>query len=281
MLLRNYLYEELSFSHRLVKQAKSDDGEILINGEKKTVRYRLEKGDQLTIRLPDEKISPGLIAEQINLSILYEDDDLMVIEKKAGMPTIPSRLHPRGTIANALLNHYAQKKLPYTVHIVTRLDKDTSGVLLVAKHQYSHSLLSELLQAGKIKRKYLTCVEGRLVKKSGKIEAPIARKEGSIIERTVASHGQQALTYYNVVKQCQQMALVDVEIKTGRTHQIRVHFSHIGHPVVGDDLYGAQKGILSRQALHCSEISFYHPFKGEYATFTSRLPDELNALIKQ
>src|SRR5690625_3117830 len=155
MMLRDYLYEQLNFSHNLVKKAKSEEGEILINNKRKTVRYVLKDGDQLKISFPSEVVSPSLFKDNMPLTILYEDRDIIVLDKDPGIPSIPSKTHPRGTIANGILAYYEKKQIPSTIHIVTRLDKDTSGVLLIAKHQYSHSILSNFQRKQKIKRTYI------------------------------------------------------------------------------------------------------------------------------
>jgi|SRR5690625_180812 len=280
MLLRQYLYEQLHFSHNLVKKAKSEEGNILINDEKKTVRYVLRAGDQLKISFPPEEISSSLAKYSMPLSILYEDNDVIVLDKAAGIPTIPSRLHPSGTIANGLLAYYAKKNIPYTVHVVTRLDKDTSGVLLIAKHQYSHSILSKMQQQYEIKRKYIAIIEGQPKVNSGTIDAPIGRKDDSIIERAVVENGKRAITHYSVLDKGDKYSLVEIKLETGRTHQIRVHFSHIGHPLVGDHLYGADKRELARTALHCSRVSFTHPFTNEHITIHAPLHKDMELFLK-
>lgn len=263
MMLRDYLYEKLKFSHNLVKKAKSEEGEILINNKRKTVRYVLKAGDQLQISLPSEVISPSLFKDNMPLTILYEDSDVIVLDKDPGIPSIPSKTHPRGTIANGVLAYYEKKRIPSTIHIVTRLDKDTSGVLLIAKHQYSHSILSKFQRKQKVKRTYIAILEGIVLDKSGTIDAPIGRKKDSIIEREVVNNGKNAVTHYTVLKRGNKYSLVEIDLETGRTHQIRVHFAHIGHPLVGDYLYGSSNSDSHRVALHCSEISFPHPFKKE------------------
>src|SRR5699024_613598 len=166
-----YLYYELNFSNRLIKKAKSEGNLILVNGSKRTVRYVLQPGDELRINFAPEEKGPYMHAEHIPLSIVYEDRDVIVINKQPGLVTIPSRLHPRQTLANGLINYYEQNNLPYTAHIVTRLDRDTSGLVLVAKHRYSHSLLANIQLAGKIERKYQAIVHGHLKEGHGQINA--------------------------------------------------------------------------------------------------------------
>jgi len=271
MLLRDYLFDHLSLSNNLVKKAKSEKGQILINNVKKTVRYQLKAGDILQITFPPEQVSDSFIKSDIPLKILYEDDDIIIIDKQAGMPTIPSHLHPDKTIANGLLYYYDQIGLQSTIHVVTRLDKDTSGALLVAKHQYSHSILSRLQKQFLVKRKYVAIVHGNLRQDEGTIDASIGRKKESIIEREVSEEGKRAVTHFKVLERTGKFSVVEVELETGRTHQIRVHFSHIGHPLLGDSLYGLEKKQteIQRTALHCSEISFPHPMMKKQITQTA------------
>jgi len=178
------------------------------------------------------------------------------------------------------LGYYESNKIPYTVHVVTRLDRDTSGLLLVAKHRYSHSLLAKAQKLGKIKRTYKAIVEGNLEKVQGTIDLPIGRKQGSIIEREVNESGKRAITKYKTIKKFSSHSFIEVELETGRTHQIRVHFSHIGHPLVGDDLYGGNRMNIDRQALHCYKLRFEHPFTKETIELESKLPADMKNLIE-
>ncbi|MGM8364371.1 RluA family pseudouridine synthase [Virgibacillus sp. W0181] len=280
MIIRDYLQNVHSFSRRMIKAIKFDGGEMLVNGNIQHVHYRLIEGDILSVQLPPERIGPSMTAEDVPLSIMYEDEAIIVLDKPPGTATIPSRHHLHKTIANGLLAYYKKHQLPFTVHVVTRLDRDTSGLLLVAKHRYCHSLLDRAIQNKKIERKYTAIVEGHLIEKQGCIDAPIGRKEGSIIERQVRNDGQKAITHYQIRKEYANQSLVDIELETGRTHQIRVHFSSIGHPLVGDDLYGGSVNTLTRQALHCSELRVEHPFTKETITFQSPLPKDMRDHIR-
>lgn len=275
MLLRDYLLEVVSLSNRLVKRLKAHPNGLRINGQHKTVRYVLQVDDVLDICFPPEEVSHMMVGEDLDLSIVYEDDAILVLDKPAGMPTIPSYIHPNKTLANGILGYYKKKQLPYTVHIVTRLDKDTSGLVLVAKHQHSHALLSNEQRKQTLSRKYLAFVEGNMTTDCATIDLPIGRKAGSIIERVVREDGQQARTHYQVLERFDAYSFVEAELETGRTHQIRVHFSTIGHPLVGDDLYGGSIDTFKRQALHCSELSFVHPFTKKDLHFTSNVPNDM------
>lgn len=280
MMIRDFLRNYLHFSRRILISVKTE-GKILVNGNPVSVREHLQAGDVLEVQFPKEEIAGFMHPEAIDISIVYEDDALLIVNKPANMATIPSLHHPGGTVANGLLHHYREAELPYTVHVVTRLDRDTSGLVLIAKHRYSHSLLAKLQKSGKIKRKYRAVVEGKLAAKQGTIRAPIGRKEGSIIERTVTETGKDAITHYSVLKASELHSYIDIDLETGRTHQIRVHFSHIGHPLAGDDLYGGSTKVISRQALHCYYISFEHPFTRERVEVETEVPEDMQRLIEQ
>lgn len=278
MTIRDYLKEHRRFSRRILIAVKQE-GNILINHVPQTVRYMLQEGDLLEIAFPKERVGEFMVKEEMDLSIVYEDDSVIVVDKPPGIATIPSHHHPIGTIANGILGYYEKHHIPYTVHVVTRLDRDTSGLVLIAKHRYSHSLLASAQKEGKIKRKYKALVEGNLQKVSGTIDAPIARKEGSIIERMVKETGKRAVTHFKVEKRLSSHTLVNVQLETGRTHQIRVHFSHINHPLAGDDLYGGKTDCMKRHALHCYKLAFEHPFTKEYIQLESNLPGDMKVFF--
>lgn len=281
MLLRDYLREVRGFSRRILKAVKFDGGAILVNGIEQSVRYPLSAGDKLMIHFPKESRSNSMQPEPMELSIIYEDNDILVINKASGLPAIPSFHHPNGTLANGLLAHYEKQKSSATVHIVTRLDRDTSGLLLVAKHSYSHSILAAQQQTKAVQRTYQAIVEGCLSKQAGTIHVPIGRKPGSIIEREIRSDGKDAVTHYKVEKKTTKHSFITVQLETGRTHQIRVHFSGTGYPLCGDTLYGGSTHLIKRQALHCSLLSFIHPITKELLYFTAELPqDMVNVLQK-
>ncbi|MFD2045362.1 RluA family pseudouridine synthase [Ornithinibacillus salinisoli] len=279
ILIRDFLRKEQDFSKRILKAIIHDGGQILVNDAPKTVRYQLQLGDRLTVRFPKEQKGINMVPENVPIDIVYEDEAVLVIQKQAGVATIPSPHHRVGTIANGVLAHYQKHDVPYTVHVVTRLDRDTSGLLLIAKHRYSHSILSDSQKQGLVKRSYFAIVEGIMDRKKGTMKWNIGRKEGSIIERVVSAEGQRAITHYTVKKEYKSHSLVEIELETGRTHQIRVHFSHAGHPLAGDDLYGGRKTELNRQALHCSQLTFEHPTTKECMTFTSAIPEDMHRLM--
>ncbi|WP_339228770.1 RluA family pseudouridine synthase [Oceanobacillus sp. FSL K6-2867] len=280
LTIRDYLQAVHGFSRRILIAIKQE-GKLLVNDMERSVRYILVEGDVLEIRFPAEKVSDSLQPENINLNIAYEDEAVIVIDKPAGMATMPSKNHPIGTMANGIIGYYTRNDCRFTVHVVTRLDRDTSGLVLVAKDRYSHSLLSKQQQLNQVKRTYIAFVEGHLAADAGTIDAPIARKAGSIIERMVHESGKQAITHYKKRSEVGKNTMVEIELETGRTHQIRVHFSHCGHPLVGDDLYGGSLQSINRQALHCYELSFEHPITKENITIQSMLPEDMKKLLEQ
>lgn len=278
-LVREFLKEQ-EISRTALTDIKFKGGNILVNGDEVNVRFRLELSDELTVIFPSESPSEGLLGEDIPLSILYEDEYLLVVNKPPGMNTIPSREHPDGSLANALVGYYQRCGLQATSHIVTRLDRDTSGIVLIAKHRHVHHLFSMMQRGGQVKRTYEAFAEGRLSLDNGTIRAPIGRKDDSIIEREVREDGQFACTHYHVLKRHQAFTYLELELETGRTHQIRVHMSYLKHPLLGDDLYGGDVSLIERQALHCKKIKFVHPFLQEEMVFTAPLPRDMGELLK-
>lgn len=279
MSIRHYLRAAHSFSRRLLSSIATKDDAVFVNGLPEKLTYRLKAGDQLTIHLPPEKKGSYMTPEKINLDIIYEDAEILIINKEPRMVTTPSPHYPSGTVANGILYYYEQNQIENTVHVVTRLDRNTSGLLIIAKNRYMHSLLSTAMAKGKIKRAYKAIVEGKLEPKQGVIDAKIGRKEGSIIERAVMDNGKTAITHYKVEQEMGDFTLVNVELATGRTHQIRVHFSHIGHPLVGDTLYGGNTEHIDRQALHCYEVRLKHPLTNEVIVKQTPIPDDMKKLL--
>lgn len=277
--IKDYLQNNYLFSSRLLKSIKFDGGSITINGEKVTVRYLLQYKDILEVVFPEEKQSLWIKPEKMTLNIVYEDDDIIVLNKDAGVAVSPSSVHQSGTIANGLLAYYKQNNIPYTVHFVTRLDRDTSGLLLIAKHRYAHMQLARLQHENKIKRSYVAIVEGILAEKAGVINEPIGRKDGSIIERTVTKEGKSAITHYKVIEEWTDYSMLSVQLGTGRTHQIRVHLAHLRHPLAGDHLYGGSKTRIKRHALHSEELVFPHFSKNKMMHFHTSIPLDMEKLL--
>ncbi|MCY8173461.1 RluA family pseudouridine synthase, partial [Bacillus inaquosorum] len=264
----------LGISKRLLTDIKFGGGDLLINGEHVTVKYVLREGDLLVVKFPEEQVSETLLAEPVPLDILYEDEHVLVINKQPYVSSIPSREHPSGSIANGIIHHYQKNGVRATVHLVTRLDRDTSGVMLVAKHRFAHSILSSAQKNGLVKRRYAAVVHGRMTGE-GTVDAPIGRHPDSIIERRVTPDGQKAVTHFYVTRATDDIASVTLQLETGRTHQIRVHMSYLGHPLCGDTLYGGTRQKIGRQALHSEHLSFIHPLTQENMTFHAALPQDM------
>jgi 23S rRNA pseudouridine1911/1915/1917 synthase len=278
-LIREFL-KDRQISKTALADIKFKGGQIQVNSAPITVRHELMEGDLLRVVFPVEVPSKVMAKENIPLSIVYEDDFLLVIDKTPYMSTIPSREHPTGSLANALLYYYEQHGIASTIHIVNRLDRDTSGLLIVAKHRYTHHLFSKQQKSTLINRRYEAIVHGQLGPDNGTIDAPIGRKETSIIEREVRGDGQVAITHYQVIKRYKEFTHLSIKLQTGRTHQIRVHLSYIGHPLLGDNLYGGERRLISRQALHSRELSFRHPMTGEQLTFLTSLPEDIITVME-
>ncbi|ADI27662.1 RluA family pseudouridine synthase [Geobacillus sp. C56-T3] len=278
-LLRQFLQEN-GISRTALTDIKFHGGALLVDGRPVTVRHVLRAGETLSVVFPPERTSDWMDAEAMPLDILYEDDYVLVVNKPAGLATIPSRHHPGGTLANGLLHHYRKQQLDSTVHIVTRLDRDTSGLVLVAKHRHVHHLLSALQQKGHVVRTYEAICHGVIVEDEGTIDAPIGRQSDSIIAREVREDGKPAVTHFRVLERLYGYTYVSLRLETGRTHQIRVHLAYLGHPLAGDELYGGSREMIGRQALHSRQLSFFHPFAGRWYTCSAPLPDDMELLIE-
>lgn len=268
---RGFLLRAGEFSRQLIKKVRVS-GDVYVNGERVELWQPLQDGDVLEVVFPEEE--RGAIEPMEGpLSIVYEDEDVLVIDKPAGLFSVPPFDKTEPSVAAFLLFRYIQKNYPCTVHIVTRLDRDTSGLMLVAKHAYSHRLLTQSLQ--KIDRRYKAVAEGSLNADQGMIDQPIARAEGSIIRRTTSPEGRPAQTRYEVEKRTGRYTWLRLQLMTGRTHQIRVHLEYLGYPLAGDTLYGgsACQGIPG-QALHCYQLNFRHPWSKKRMTLVSETPGE-------
>lgn len=294
--LDSFIASRLADLSRTRIQRAIEDGDVLVNQHVAKSSYRLHDGDHIEIDLP-EPPPVELIAEPIPLDVVYEDNDLIVVDKPAGMVVHPGAGVDSGTLANALAHHFnslsgiAGRIRPGIVH---RIDKDTSGLLVVAKNDAAHEKLSDQFRDRKVFKQYTALVYGRVIKDRGEIEARLGRSPHNRTRMSVlkGDAGRAAHTIYEVATRYQEFTLLNVQIKTGRTHQIRVHLAHIGHPVVGDSTYGGgrensirntatRRAIqsLDRHFLHSTELRFDHPRTGDRVSFTSPLTSELFALL--
>ena len=281
-LLREAL-ADWCISKRALTAIKFEGGLLTVNGVEQNVRYPLALGDHVEVKFPPEEKSAGLVVEYEPLRIVYEDEAILVLDKPAHQSTIPSREHPTGSIANHVCGYFEQQSLASTVHIVTRLDRDTSGLLCIAKHAHIHHLTGLAQRNGELSREYEAIVHGHVQEDKQSIIAPIGRKEASIIEREVRADGQFAHTDVHVLRrfdiQGEPVTHVRLKLYTGRTHQIRVHMAYLGHALLGDDLYGGSRTYINRQALHCVALQMQHPLSGEFLNFSSPLMDDMQRLL--
>lgn len=270
-------------SKRALTAIKFEGGLLTVNGVEQNVRYPLASGDLVEVKFPPEEKSAGLVVEYDPLRIVYEDEAILVLDKPAHQSTIPSREHPTGSIANNVCGYFEQQGLASTVHIVTRLDRDTSGLLCIAKHAHIHHLTGLAQRSGDISREYEAIVHGHVEEDKQSILAPIGRKETSIIEREVRADGQFAHTDVTVLSrfdiQGEPVTHVRLKLYTGRTHQIRVHMAYLGHALLGDELYGGSRTYINRQALHCVSLQIQHPLNGKLLNFSSPLTDDMQRLL--
>jgi len=273
------LKERLLFSRSLLRLIKRE-GKATLNGEPAWLVDRVGEGDVIEAGWGTACRS-DIDPEEIPLDIIYEDESLLVVNKPPGMLVHPVRRERRGTLANAVMGHWLKKgKQNPVFRPVYRIDRDTSGMVLVSADPVAHLSLAGQLRDKSLQRIYLALAGGLFRFKEGIISQPIDRKPGSIIEREVSPLGRPALTHYRVIRRLTEInaTMLEVSLKTGRTHQIRVHFSHLGHPLLGDSLYGGDAALIGRQALHAYRISFRHPTTGNYIVLKSDLPEDMKKL---
>ena len=264
------------YSCQNLTQLKKMPESILINGVWSYMCTPLSAGDTLTVHIRETESSPNIPPVDLPLCIVYEDEDIIVVNKTAGMPVHPSLNNYRNSLANALMYYYQQQGKPFIFRCTNRLDRDTSGLTVIAKHMVSSSILSAMTARHKIRREYLAIVRGHVTPPSGTIDAPIGRAGTPLIERRIDfEHGERAVTHYRVVKEKNGHSLVSLVLETGRTHQIRVHMKYLGFPLVGDYLYNPDMEYIQRQALHSHSLAFRHPITGEDLKFTAELPEDM------
>ncbi len=264
-------------------QALIGEGRVVVDGKVVKASARVRVGQAVEVRMP-EPAQSGLAAQDIPLEVVYEDGDLLVVNKRAGMATHPAPGHPDGTLVNAVLGRCPDLRgIGGTVRpgIVHRLDKDTSGLMVVAKNDMAHRGLSERLKRREFTKAYVALACGRVSPGEAVIDAPIGRDRGNRKRMAIAQDGREAVTRYKVARWYAAHTLVDVQPTTGRTHQIRVHFAALGHPLVGDATYGRAYAGLGRHFLHASRLGFRHPRDGGYREFDAPLPGELEAVLRE
>ncbi|MGG1658894.1 RluA family pseudouridine synthase [Brevibacillus sp. NRS-1366] len=289
MNVEQIVRQKMNVSGRMMQRLTRSKG-ILLNRKQPFLERQVKTGDQIAVRVvdrqplhdvPSTSVERVIAQENVTpIEILYEDDHLLIVNKPAGMMVHPIKHEQSGTLVHILADLFLAKGQQVSFHPVHRLDKETSGAILVAKNSYGHQLADRLLREGGIHREYLAVVNGLLADDAGTIDAPIGRDSRHPTKRRVTTGGDHAVTHYEVTERSADMSLVRVWLETGRTHQIRVHFGHIGHPLAGDTMYGAARGLMRRQALHASSLRFAHPVLQEEIAVTAPLPTDMKRLIQ-
>ena len=275
------LRKALGLSGTVIRRIKWLDDGILLDGERVFTSQRVEPGQVLTVRLSDPERRSGVVPAPGPLDIVYEDGDMLVLNKAPGMLVHPGAGHFADTIGNFLLDYYDRTGVEADFHPVHRLDKGTSGLMVVAKHPHAQEVLKNQLHTSEFRRIYLAVCLGGPAEERGTVDAPIGMAEGSIVARAVRPDGLPARTHYRVLERRGDRALVRLELESGRTHQIRVHMAYLGCPLAGDFLYGTEnKDLISRPALHSAELTVRQPVTGETLTFTCPLPADMARLMR-
>lgn len=278
MTILDFLKAKGISSHLITHLKKTANG-ITLNGKWAYVTERLRRNDLVCISIVEEEPSQNIVPVNIPVDIAYEDEDIIVVDKPSNMPVHPSVNNFDNTLANALAYYYKNADSPFVFRCINRLDRDTTGLVLVAKNMLSSCILSNMVRNKDINREYMAIVQGD-IDDSGTIDAPIKRKENSVIERTVSfEDGVSAITHYNKILYKNGFSLVKIKLETGRTHQIRVHMKYINHPLPGDYLYNQDFKAIKRQALHSYSLSFNHPVTKEPLILCSDIPSDMKAVI--
>lgn len=273
--------KDKDITHQVLVNLKKTHNGILKNGIWAYTNEKLDLDDIVTINIIEDENSANILPVKIDFSIVYEDDDIIVIDKPAGMPVHPSMGNHDNTLANALMYYYNSQGKSFVFRCINRLDRDTTGLTIVAKHTLSSGILSNAVANRQIHRTYIAVCSGK-TKDSGIIEAPIARQSDSTIERCVDfENGAYAVTTYKTLSynSDKNISLVQLKLLTGRTHQIRVHMKHIGHPLIGDFLYNPDYRYMNRQSLHSYSLEFEHPITRKKMNFISDLPSDMKLLF--
>ena len=280
--IREYLKEEMGLSSRLIRGAAMDK-RISVNNTPVRMNYILKENDNIVINL-NKKESQNIEPEKIDIDIVYEDSEIIVVNKGPNMVVHPTKRYQSGTLANALLYYFKETNQDCIVRLVSRLDMDTSGLIIIAKNQYAHMELSNNMQQNEIDKRYLAVVHGHMEQMEGTIDKPIYRPElEGNMKRVVDERGQRSITHYKVIERLKDADLVECLLETGRTHQIRVHLSSLGHPIYGDTLYGDESDseIMPRQALHAYGLNFKSPRTKKPLELRAELPNDIKELLEK
>lgn len=284
LTIRQVINSEFNISYNLLVKLKKNK-KIFLNGINTYIDKNIKDGDEISIIIDFEEDNSNIVPTKMDLSILYEDEALLIIDKPAGIPVHPSILHYDNSLSNGIKYYFDNINLNKKIRPVNRLDRNTSGIVIFAKNEYVHDALSKQMQNDIFLKEYITICNGLFEEKTGIIDAPIARKENSIIERCVNPTGAPAITHYKVLKEFEIDGKIFSELlislETGRTHQIRVHMAYLGHPIIGDSLYGSESILINRQALHAYRVEFIHPISRQKIIITSNIPKDMSDIIKK
>ncbi len=279
MRLKDFLLNVMEFSTRAVSKMKREKL-LLVNGEFQKPSTNIKLGDIIEITV-DEEMS-DFLSQDLSVEVLYEDFDILVMNKPPFMVVHPTKSHFDGTLANHVINYIEKSDESYKIRFVNRLDMNTSGIVVLAKNAYAHHILSKDMSDNLVKKEYIAVVDGIIENDEGTIDLPIMRESMESILRVVDERGQKSITHYKVIERLDNATIVGLRLKTGRTHQIRVHLSNIGHGIIGDELYGkVDDSLINRQALHACKIGFNQPRMKNRINIESQLPEDMKLLIKK
>ena len=272
--INQILKQEFNISARLMHKLIIEK-HILLNGFATDTRNCIANGDIVNVNLDFEEESSNIVATKMDLNIIFEDDAFLILDKPAGIAVHPSILHYENSLSNGVKFYFESIGLKRKIRPVNRLDLNTSGLIIFAKNEYVQECLIKQMQSGIFEKDYITIVQGHFDEACGTINLPIARKDNSIIERCISNGGQEAITEYCILEEHNDYSVVKCSLKTGRTHQIRVHMAAIDHPMLGDTLYGVSSPLINRQALHSYRIAFVHPISHKKVEFVCNLPEDM------
>ena len=278
--VKEVLKAEFSMSDRLLLKLKKLD-KIYLNGKVTSVNHPIVENDLIECHLDYDEDNSNIVPTKISINIIYEDEAYLVVNKPAGIPVHPSTDHYTDSLANGVIFYFNQIGLKKKIRPVNRLDKDTSGIVIFAKNEYIQECLIKQMKNKQFIKKYIAIVNGNLDNLEGIINAPIARKENSIIERCVSETGDTAITHYKVLKRNDNFDVIECILETGRTHQIRVHFAYLGHSLLSDTLYGVSSPLINRQSLHAYEVEFIHPITKQKVKYIADIPDDFKNILKK
>lgn len=278
--IKGIMRQHFKFSSRLRNKIKREKL-IRLDGQQTPNWIKPDPGQVVSIKLPEEKSE--FEAENIPIDIAYEDNDLLIINKQPYIVVHPTKGHPTGTLTNAIMYHINETKQTFKIRFMNRLDRDTSGLVAIAKNPHCQSAFMKQSQAGLVEKRYVAIVKGIIPDDEGTIDLPIGRPFEDSVERAVIPDGAPSVTHYKVLERFSKgFTMLELELETGRTHQIRVHLSHIGYPIVSDHLYGIEEhDLIGRQALHAKKLSMIHPVTNEPLSWDTDLPDDFKELIEK